>query len=89
MLLVTTDTIPRPFEPLGVVVATFKGTNPFALRFSTSPETKMEQLLQELARKAEAHFADASAVIGIRVIHAFGDVQLLMGTVVRFPEKER
>jgi hypothetical protein len=52
MLLVTTDTIPQPFVSLGVVVATFKGTNPFALRFSTAPETKMQQLLYKRFRNA-------------------------------------
>lgn len=84
MLLVTTETIPQQFEPLGVVVATYKGNNPFALRFSLSSESKMEQLLDELARRTKERFANADGVIGIRPVHAFGDIQLLMGTAIRF-----
>lgn len=84
MLLTTTDTLPQPYEPMGLVSASFLsrvGTGLF-LKAPTNIDEQLARMYEVLSKRAEKMGADA--VVGIHLAHLFGDIQVLMGTAVKF-----
>lgn len=83
MLLTTTDTLPQPYEVLGIVHVAFasRAITGMHLKASANVDEKLSHMYGQLAQRAAA--MGANAVIGIRLGQVIGDVQVLLGTAIR------